>query len=29
MTWISDIRAKDDQPGTIRRAYIEVHFQKM
>lgn len=29
MTWISDIRAKDDQPGTIRRAYIEVRFQKM
>jgi len=29
MTWTSEIKAADDNPGTIRRAYTEVHFQKI
>lgn len=29
MTWISEIKATDEQPGTIRRAYTEVHFKKI
>ena len=29
MTWTQDLTAKDDQPGNVKKAHTEIHFQKM
>ncbi|TDO20272.1 hypothetical protein [Pedobacter duraquae] len=29
MIWLQDLKAKEDEPGTIKTAHTEVRFQKM